>query len=256
MRVCVLLFSILVGSYSAAASATTAKHPDALVITVNGKSASQMVLTQGGFLDPFGYTATLGVNHAFAPGSVHWTVSSPSIVTLATTDPRNFSGSPTPLPNSISAFMTRTLGMAIVTATVGRLKASIPVYTYSNVFLRCQFRYTPAYSFDPGASPNGLSSDLYVTEAADTKDPLNPCTGSVFITGTTAIHVPYGGVIIPNAKAFPSIKASQWTNALTQTDESALRGNVLLFKTKGGAIVKAVLWGPVEVTDASGAFPY
>lgn len=249
---------MLLGACGGAQGATAPAQPAAMHITVNGKSASQLVLTQGGFLDPFGSIATLGVNQSLAPGAVQWSVSSPGIVELLTTNPTYASGSsPTPPPNGVFASLTPKLGRVVVRATAGNLQASIPVYTYRSIFLRCQFRYAPAYSFDPGATQSRLTSDIYVTtEAIDTRDPLNPCTGTVFVTGTSSIHVPYGGVIIPNASAFQSITASQWTNALTQTDETAVRGNVLLFKTKGGAIVKAVLSGPFEVTDATGAFPY
>lgn len=256
----VFLYALLLAGCGGGASAgTQTPVPTSLHITVNGKSASQVVLTEGGFLNPNGYSATLGVDQNFPAGTVVWSTSTPAI-TLGTTDPHYLSGSPTPPPNGIFALLTPNFGKTIVTATAGNLSASIPVYTYSTIALRCQFRYAPAYSFAPFSQSNGLSSDLYVTvSGVGAGDELNPCFNSVFITGADKIHVPYGGVIISNPPTFQSVSASQWSNSLTQTTESALGGfsSVLLFKTKTGAIVKVILpVGPIEITDSTGNFPY
>jgi hypothetical protein len=124
----------------------------------------------------------------------------------------------------------------------------------------CRFRYNDAYSFDPGASPSGTSSDLYATIGSDQLGQLDPCrfdTEFQTAPGTPEQwHAPYGGVFLANVPLaeFPGVQASQWQNAATQFTP---QNGVLLFKTKGGLIVKAMLpIGPYEVSNSSGTFPY
>jgi hypothetical protein len=119
----------------------------------------------------------------------------------------------------------------------------------------------PAFNFDGGSSrPLDATSDLYVTIGSDKVQPLDGCASPVFETaaGTPEVwHTPYGGtgIAIHSLLDFPAIQASQWRNDATQFSPNDFA--VLLFKTKGGLIVKALLpVGPFEVSASDGSFPY
>lgn len=228
----------------------------------DGKPLQALVLYAVQFISPGSNQALLSVAISPAPKAtpaVVWSSDAPDIISFSQTE-SNCTGCPTAPPGGTYVAMATSLGVAHVTANVGPLvnsSATITVWTYGSLAINCAWRYAPAASFDPGSSASGTSSDLYVTQAVNSGDTFDPCDNSVFTTGVSAIHFPYGGVLVPGSlDTFPQISASEWTNAMQQAPVNAVTGQVLLFKTKGGRIVKALLpLGPYEVGSAS-AFPY
>lgn len=259
LRTPAIALALSVAGCASGGSSTGPPASSALSIDVNGQPAQQVTLMAQQFIAPGSFIATLTLSPTPEEQDVAWSASTSAVVKLGNTDPTYLSGSPTPPPGGTFVYLVGTsFGKSVVTATVGSRSATIPVYTYASLALRCQFRYQAAYSFDPGSGPTGLTSDLYATEAVDSGDLLDPCSKTVFVTGVSAVHFPYGGVVVPgNFGTFSSIAASQWSNTATQLPESAIDNGVLLFKTKAGRIVKAMLpLGPYEVSDANGTFPY
>jgi len=227
--------------------------------------ANTIVLFDEQFVEPFTNVQVLVASISPPPPmNVHmtWTSSDPSVV-VKQQEPNFLPPAPTAPPLGTFVATGTEGGKAVVTAHVGapvNESASIPVYYYHSLSLGCRFRYTPAFNFDGGSSRAlDTTSDLYDTIASDQIGPLDGCGGTAFATapGTSELwHVPYGGtfVAIHSLQDFPTIQASQWRNEATQF---STQGGVLLFKTKGGLIVKALLpVGPYEVSDSNGAFPY
>lgn len=236
-------------------------------ITVNGVTAERIILTPATFLHPNGNIVKVRVAGA-APGSVQWGIASGGrrIVTLSTRNPFTFPGfAPTPTagPNATFAFIAKPanhvlpVGRAIIVARSADTTLSIPVYTYPSIALGCGLRYHPAFSFGPDQRVTGLDSDLYATEATP-QGGMDPCAHSVFMSGVSAIHFPYGGIVVSGGvDAFPAVAASMWANAQTKISLKAASGQIVLFKTKSGSIVKAIVpVGPYEVTNGGGRFPY
>lgn len=236
-------------------------------LTVNGRAVSQILLEPATFLNPNGNIVKVRVVGA-APGSVQWSVAPGGrhIVTLATRSPFTFPGfgtTPTAGPNATFAFIAERsnhvlpVGRAIIAARSGNTTLSIPAYAYPSLAIGCGLRYYPALSFGPGLRSSGLDSDLYATEAIP-HGSMDPCAHSVFLSGVSAIHFPYGGVAVSgNIDTFPTVSASAWRNAQTQIPLNAANNKIILFKTKSGSIVKAILpVGPYEVTNGGGTFPY
>lgn len=234
-------------------------------ITVDGLAASHILLTPATFLSPNGNIAKVRVVGA-APRSVQWSVApgGRGIVALATRSPFTFGFGTTPTagPNATFAFIAEQpnhelpVGRATIVARFGNTTLSIPVYTYPSIALGCGLRYYPALSFGPDHRLPGLDSDLYATEATSSGS-MDPCVHSVFLNGVSAIHFPYGGIAVSgNIDTFPAVSASAWRNAQTQISLSAANNKIILFKTKSGSIIKAILpVGPYEVTN-EGTFPY
>ena len=229
----------------------------------DGKPLQSLILYAQQFLSPDSNQALLAVSPSPALSStpaVTWSTDAPGVVSFSQS-PLNCFGCPAaPAGQTYVTMSNSTLGVAHVTATVGspvNASATITVWTYGSLALSCAFRYVPAMSFDPGSTASGLSSDLYVTQAANAGYPLDPCDNSVFTTGVAAVHFPYGGVLVPGSwQTFPQVSASQWSDATQQAPLSAATGEILLFKTKRGRVVKALLpLGPYEVGSDS-AFPY
>lgn len=251
-----------------ACGAIATAHPRGTpFITVNGAAATHILLTPGTFLSPNGNIVKVSVVGA-PPGSVQWSVAPGGrrIVTLARRSPFTFPGfAPTPTagPNATFAFIAEQtnhvlpVGRAIIVARSGNTTLSIPAYAYPSLAIGCGLRYYPALSFSPDHRLPGLDSDLYATEATSNGG-MDPCAKSVFLSGVSAIHFPYGGVAVSgNIDTFPSVSASAWRNAQTQISLNAANNKIILFKTKSGSIVKAILpVGPYEVTNGGGTFPY
>jgi len=236
-------------------------------ILVNGTAATHILLTPATSLSPNGDIVKVRVVGA-APGSVRWSVAPGGrrIVTLATRSPFTFPGfgpTPTAGPNATFAFIAKAtkhvlpVGRAIIVAHSGNTTLSIPAYAYPSLAIGCGLRYYPALSFGPGLRTSGLDSDLYATEATP-HDSMDPCAHSVFLSGVSAIHFPYGGVVVSGSiDTFPAVAASSWRNAQAQIPVNAVDGKIILFKTKTGSIVKAIVpVGPYEVTNGRGIFPY
>lgn len=184
---------------------------------------------------------------------------------LGATNPSYLTDSPTPPPNGTFVMIAppvapvMSTGMITVVARSDSESASIPVYVYGEIDLGCGLRYEAYYSFESGSVTQATASDLYVTEPPSSGGPFDPCPALGLATdSTTTFHFPYGGVLVAGTiNSFPQITASQWRDAQTQVPESDALNQILLFKTRSGAIVKAMLpVGPVEASGANGAFPY
>ena len=263
----IIFVSLLLAAFGVACGGapSTSGTPSApLAITVNGRSAQNVILLPPTFLTFGSNIATLGTTGG-AGLPVQWSVSSGSAAVLGNTNPSILSGSPTPPPNGTFVMIAPPVaqvmgtGAIAVVARAGNESATIPVYVYGELDLGCGLRYQPYYSFESGTVTQATTSDLYVTEPPSSGDPFDPCAALGLATDTTTtIHFPYGGVLIAGTTGtFPQVAASQWRNAQTQVAESAATNEILLFKTKSGAIVKAMLpVGPVELSGATGAFPY
>lgn len=244
-------------TYTAAIEA--APQPDA-----SASPADVIVLYDQQFIDPFHNAEVAIVSVQPKPPqstTIIWSSSDSSVV-VQPQEPNFASPAPTAPPMGTWVAAGSTPGSATVTAKIGapvNQTLSIPVFHYPSLSFGCRFRYAPAFDFDPGATPNGTSSDLYATIGSDRTAPLDSCQNTVFVTaaGTPELwHTPYGGVLLAGVSLtqFPSIQASQWQNSDTQF---TAQPGVLLFKTHSGRIVKAFLpIGPYEVSDVNGVFPY
>lgn len=236
-----------------------------LTVAANGGSptvSQAVVLYDGQFLDPFANVAV--VQAAIVPAQsapITWMSSNANVV-LSQQEPNFASPAPSAPPQSIFASTGSTYGAATITAAAGppvNQSASIAAYHYPSLALGCTFRYSPAYSFDPGAAANGAASDLYATMGSDQLHALDPCANTAFATapGSPQLwHTPYGGTFVAGAtlSQFPALQTSAWQDAGTVF---SVQSGALLFKTKGGAIVKALVpVGPYEVSTASGQFPF
>ncbi len=262
-----LLLSILLSAFGVACGgggSTSATPSTPLAITVNGKPAANVILLPATFLSPNSDIATLGTSGG-GSAPVQWSVSSGSAAVLGDTNPYYVFGSPTPPPNGTFVMIAppvahvMSTGMVTVVARSGNESASIPVYVYEQVALGCGLRYQPYYSFESGSVTQATASDLYVTEPPTTGDPFDPCSTLGLATDTTTtFHFPYGGVLVAGTMdSFPQITASQWHDAQTQITESDALAGIVLFKTRSGAIVKAILpVGPIEASGTNGVFPY
>ena len=227
--------------------------------------ASTVVLYDEQFVMPFTNVAIVRASIAPSPPSntsITWTSSDPSVV-VQQQEPNFATPAPTAPPFATFVTTGKVYGKSTVLAAVGAPvvgTASVTVYHYPSLSFGCRFRYDPATTFDSGQRPLDQTSDLYDTIGSDALGPLDPCLNSAFATapGTPEVwHTPYGGTLIriSSLADFTGIQASQWRSDATQF--AAQDGSVLLFKTKGGLIVKALLpVGPYEVSNADGTFPY
>jgi len=267
MTIRMLLVSLLLCAFGAAcggATSTPAAPSPSLAITVNGRPVQNVILLPSTFLTFGSDIATLGTTGG-SGAPVQWSVTSGNAAVLGTTNPSYFSGSPTPPPNGTFVMIAppvaqvMSTGMVTVVARSGNQSTSIPVYVDGEIDLGCGLRYQAYYSFESGSVTQATANDLYVTEPLSSGDPFDPCPALGLATdSTTTFHFPYGGVLVAGTiNSFPQITASQWRVAQTQVPESDALNQILLFKTRSGAIVKAMLpVGPVEASGANGAFPY
>ncbi len=236
--------------------------------------AAPLVLYDQQFLDFGASSYILGVTFspAGSAGTVTWTSSNSAALPLEQQQP--FTGSlpgdpaPTAPPNETFVQTGNAYGTSTIAAKIAgtNITAAITAYHYHSLSFGCDFRFEPAWAFDPDRfalmqdEANWSSGDLYDTAPANQLELLDPCYQSPLATapGTTELwHTPYGGVLLPSVsvQAFTSIAASQWRNAGTQF--APVDAALLLFKTHEGRIVKALLpIGPYEVSDLSGNFPY
>jgi hypothetical protein len=269
---CIALASALVacgGANNGSVAATPASPAYSATIeaaepNAAASPANLIVLYDAQFIDPFHSAAVAIVSIQPQPPEspvVNWTASNSSIV-VQQQEPNYASPAPTAPPLATFVGIGSTYGAATVTARIGapvNRGISIPVYHYPSLSFGCRFRYAPAFDFDPAANANGTDSDLYDTIGSDRLGPLDPCQYTPFAmtAGTPEVwHTPYGGVLVTGVSLsqFPSVQTSQWQNAATHFSPQS---GILLFKTKGGRIVKAMVpIGPFEVSDDNGQFPY
>ena len=260
--VSLLLCAFAVNCGGAASTTGTPSAP--LAITVNGRPAQAVFLSPSTFLTFGSNIATLGTTGG-ASGSVQWSVAPGGAAVLGSTNPSFVQDSPTPPPNGIFVMIAPPVaqvlptGMVTVVARSGSESASIPVYVYGQIDLGCGLRYQPYFSFESGSVTQATTSDLYVTEPPSSGGAFDPCPTLGLATDTTTrFHFPYGGVLIPGTiDSFPHVTTSQWRDAQTQVTENAALDDILLFKTRSGLFVKAMLpVGPIEVSQTNGTFPY
>jgi len=220
----IALFSVLVLAACGGSGSTTtptATYSVSLgVISSSGAAPSPepaVVLYDGQFLDPSHVTVLLGavIVPAAPSATITWTSSSAAIIAQHT-QPDTIGTIPTAPPDSTYATLGSAYGVSTLQAQVGapvNQSASISVYHFPSLSFGCRFRYTPAFSFDPGSTASGSSSDFYDTMGIDQLGPLDPCLGTPLATaaGTPEVwHVPYGGTFVANATlaSFAAIAAS------------------------------------------------
>jgi hypothetical protein len=233
-----------------------------------------LVLYDQQFLDFFesGYLLALGILPPPQSVDVTWASSNADVIQLQQQAPFSVGvpddPAPTAPPNAIYAKTGPTYGTSTITAKAtgsANVSASIISYHYPSLSFGCRFRYQPAFAFDPDRSDtmrdqaNWTSADIYETAPANQLGQLDPCQGSpLAVADTTETwHVPYGGVLLPavSLQDFASISASRWQNAGTSFPR--VDPSLILFKTREGRIVKALLpIGPYEISAIGGAFPY
>jgi hypothetical protein len=233
--------------------------------------ATPLVMYDGQFLDFMEDAYLLGLVAAppVTQQAVSWNSSNSAAVTLSTQYPFGSSAPnyavPTAPPGQIYAQVGPAYGKSTIVASTQAASASIVAYHYPSLSFGCRFRYRPAWAFDPDRttsmqdSANWTSADLYDTFPAAQLQQLDPCLNSPLAAGgtTETWHMPYGGTVLPSVslQAFTTVQASQWSNAGTTFSPSI--PSLVLFKTKEGRIVKALLpIGPYEVSGLDGTFPF
>ena len=269
---CLAFLAVVISACGSGSGTTPAAAPKFSTVLAAGPGpegsftpASVVVLFDEQFVEPFTNAQVLVTTISPPPplnARVTWTSTGPSVV-VQQQEPNFATPAPTAPPLGTFVATGSSFGKATVTAQVGapvNESASIPVYHYPSLSLGCRFRYTPALNFDGGPTrPLDTSSDLYDTIGSGQIGPLDGCGNTAFATapGTPEVwHVPYGGTFIAvhSLQDFTTIQASQWRSDATQF---APQSGVLLFKTQGGLIVKALLpVGPYEVSASNGVFPY
>ena len=250
-------------------SGSTAAPPaiTSLAITLaNGSPApSPFILSDQQFISPFSNSAYLATSTRGPNAS--WHVSG-GTVTLTDTPPGQFGlpGDPVPTasPGTTYVTTTQTYGPSTLTVSDGAASASITLYHFASIAFRCQFRYTPAFIFDPDRANAGDlqhpdTYDVYVTEPSSAPNSLDPCYGTALVNGSApAWHMPYGGVVIPISTAadFMAITPAQFVNPLTSTPV-VQQSVALLIRTHEGRYVKLEPGlGLLEVSGATGTFPF
>ncbi|HET9028545.1 MAG TPA: hypothetical protein VFN49_00050 [Candidatus Aquilonibacter sp.] len=264
-----VLASALALAACGAGNGSTPSTPSstALAITLpNGSPPpSPMVLSDQQFISPGSNSAYLTT--ASRDASAVWSVSGNSIA-LANTPPGELAlpGDPLPTasPGTTYIAATQTYGPSTLTVRDGGASASITVYHFASITFACQFRYQPAFIFDPDrASAGDLQHpdtyDLYVTETSSVPNAMDPCYGTALVTGSPpAWHMPSGGVVIPIASTadFMAITPAQFANPVTSAPV-VQKSVALLFRTREGRYVKLEPGlGLLEVSDANGTFPF
>jgi|GEM_PF-4736457 len=165
----------------------------------------------------------------------------------------------------------------IVAKLSGSIKRTlrIPALVYKTLRVGCYtFSRAPSLSFtsnDASAIATAPSQgDLYVTgparaaSAAGTPSADYGCPAAFAdTTGDYVLHFPGGGTTLQTTR-FDKVAPQAWKNEMTSVSIQDLKNNVLLFKTKHGAIVKVLLLeiafgrigGAYETTTSSGVFGY
>lgn len=164
----------------------------------------------------------------------------------------------------------------IVAKLSGSIKRTLrfPAIVYRTLSVGCYGFARAAglsFSFDDrsGITTTPENSDLYVTGPAGNGAGGNPgpgygCTTPFADTsGDYVLHFPGGGTTMQTTR-FDKLTAKQWKNEITSISLVDIKNNALIFKTKNGTIVKALLFevalgrigGVYETANASGEFKY
>lgn len=205
-------------------------------------------------------TLALAVQPA-PPGSAFVWSSTDSDLMLSDTDPQMSPDNAT-LPGRV--FITprtyraakATVGVTAASPLPIALTATLDVYPAESV--GCGLRDHASVSFnDDGtrsespAAPLDWYASSSTPQTVQFPDTGNGCTAPPFL-GSDAIHVPYGGTLVPgNLADFPAVRAAQWRNDFTSvpigTGQLFGTTGIFVFKTHTGAIVKALNYGPYQV---------
>jgi hypothetical protein len=234
---------------------------------------SPIVLYDSQFLDSFHDVALLMATTS-TDANVTWSASSSAVKTgYAEPHYTNVPGSPVPTapPNGIYISSGTSYGSATVTASADSPKdsASVTVLHFASLAFGCPLRYYPAWDFSASggaevAIKEAIAADLYDTipsEPLSTHVVLDRCSHTplaVLGSAEETWHAPRGGTVIHTQSLmdFVAIQASQWRHDATSFPATAGPAT-LVFKTKAGLIVKALLpVGPYEISDRSGRFTY
>lgn len=132
-------------------------------------------------------------------------------------------------------------------ARYARQSALLPGFVYETMAVSCYIGMTDGVSFDADgvAHPTGTpaQSDLYQAGPENTPqmDIFRGCTGAFIDPAQTTfpLHVPYGGTLIRRETGtyIGDVSVSAWRDDFTVVPQLRA-GDLLLFKTKDGRIVK------------------
>jgi hypothetical protein len=164
----------------------------------------------------------------------------------------------------------------IVAKLSGSIKRTLrfPAIVYKTLSVGCYgFARAPGLTFSIGdrstVAATPADADLYVTGpagpgAAGEPGPGYGCkTPFADTSGDYVLHFPGGGTTIQTTR-FHQLTAKQWKNDITSISLVDVKNNALIFKTKNGTIVKALIFevaqgrigGVYETTTTSGEFTY
>jgi hypothetical protein len=182
-----------------------------------------------------------------------YSVTPANAIVFSAIDPMGVAG----YANDSYALAGRYRGPAIIQARYGRDSATLPAFVYDSLYVSCYM----------GASSNGVrfdtdgvaqnagtpaESDIYETGPANSPemDIHRGCTGAFInpAATTSPVHVPYGGTVVAGIY-FGNVSVRAWRNDFTIVPELRV-GDVLLFKTKDGRVVKVLVYPGAEVSGA------
>ncbi|MGZ3547268.1 MAG: hypothetical protein ACXWNZ_02935 [Vulcanimicrobiaceae bacterium] len=199
--------------------------------------------------------------------AITWSVADVSHVQLTTGNPYvhemrvpgDSLSTPSPPENRINAIPGTSYGFTTVTAAIGppvSQRVTIPVYAYRALNVGCSFGHHNGVRFDPHgyvrSAETPRNSDIYVT------GPLQgPGTGlfegcqAAFASdiSSSTLHVPGGGILIPNTSSTPfaAVSPSMWKHTITEVSTLAYN-QTLLFRTRDGRYVKAITGSGTQIT--------
>ena len=164
----------------------------------------------------------------------------------------------------------------VIAKLTGSIKRTLrfPAIVYKTLRVGCYtYSRSPGLTFASndasGMATGPQNSDLYITGpapqgAAGTPAADYGCPRAFADTsGDYVLHFPGGGTTIATTR-FDKLDAKAWKNELTSISLVDLKNNSLIFKTRNGTVVKALLLeialgrigGAYETATASGEFGY
>lgn len=139
-------------------------------------------------------------------------------------------------------------GPATIQARYQNQTGSIPAFVYDSLAVSCYFMFPDGLSFDANgdavAAGTPAESDIYQAgpENIPQMDAFRGCAGAFIDRAQTTfpLHVPYGGTLVARTYV-GDVSVKQWRNDFSIVPQTR-PGDVLLFKTKDGRIVKALVY--------------
>ena len=160
-----------------------------------------------------------------------------------------------------AAYIAPTLyrGPATLHATYGSATGSLAAFVYGSMGIACYLSFPNGARFDEDgvARPSGTprDSDIYVT-GPENKPSMRAwygCSGAFMSPSARsfALHVPFGGTVLryKSGVYVGDVRVSDWRDDFTIAP-ALNRGDVLLFRTHDGRIVKMVNDPPEQLTTS------